>query len=114
MTEHDGPQVPRGPLPEEPETPTQAGEPVTEEPPVRPPGDRTVVFGAPQLGGSFPTPPPTPPPAHPGPARPARALWAAAVALQPAPGPAGPLRAAPFSAAPLWRATEPLRAAPGP
>ena len=47
MTENDGTQGPQRPLPED--EGQQAQE--RQEPPARPLGDRTVVFGAPQLGG---------------------------------------------------------------
>src|SRR3954471_15056094 len=75
MTEQSGTQGPQWPLPDESGT----GAPVSGQsdeskgaddnkdaeggridPPVRPPGDRTVVFGAPQLGGSTPGTPPAP------------------------------------------------------
>ncbi|TMQ90599.1 hypothetical protein ETD83_34810, partial [Actinomadura soli] len=60
MTENDGTQGPQRPLPEDEGQPTP---PEAQEPPARPLGDRTVVFGAPQLGGTGAAQPP--PPAQP-------------------------------------------------
>ncbi|NVI89600.1 hypothetical protein HUX53_20530, partial [Actinomadura sp. BRA 177] len=59
MTENDGTQGPQRPLPEDEGNP---GPVEGQEPPARPLGDRTVVFGAPQLGGQAggATPPPEP------------------------------------------------------
>jgi hypothetical protein len=63
MTDHDGTQGPQWPLPDEPGAAAPVGGQADEakdteaakiDPPVRPLGDRTVVFGAPQLGGSVP------------------------------------------------------------
>ncbi|NEA22848.1 hypothetical protein G3I70_10130, partial [Actinomadura bangladeshensis] len=55
MTENDGTQGPQRPLPEDE---GQPGPVEGQEPPARPLGDRTVVFGAPQLGGRAGAQPP--------------------------------------------------------
>ncbi|MEO5873556.1 MAG: hypothetical protein ABIS86_22605 [Streptosporangiaceae bacterium] len=67
MTEQNGPQWP---LPDEP---ASAEEPQSIDPPIRPAGERTVVFGAPQLGQRPPAQPPVqqPPQQPPAPPQPA-------------------------------------------
>src|SRR5688572_19435916 len=79
MTEQNGPQWP---LPEEP---ASAEEPQPIDPPTRPAGERTVIFGAPQLGQKPPTPPaPQQPPAsEPPPAPPKPVFDANATMLDP-------------------------------
>ncbi|MEU9842217.1 hypothetical protein AB0C69_23665, partial [Actinomadura sp. NPDC048032] len=57
MTENDGTQGPQRPMPEDEGHPRP---PEGQEPPARPLGDRTVVFGAPQLGGRPPAQPAQP------------------------------------------------------
>ncbi|MWK35904.1 hypothetical protein GEV43_18885 [Actinomadura sp. J1-007] len=72
MTDNDGTQGPQWPLPDDEDAAKGGPRDEQQEPPARPMGDRTVVFGAPQLGGQAPQQQPPAPRGRNGPPRPLR------------------------------------------